>query len=45
VSAGPQPWLVVQRHAGPQATQALFATVLAGSGDPRAGHIATMLPG
>lgn len=45
VSAGPQPWLVVQRHAGPQATQTLFASVLAGSGDPRAGHIATMLPG
>ncbi len=45
VSAGPQPWLVVQRHAGPQATQALFASVLAGSGDPRAGYIATMLPG
>lgn len=45
VSAGPQPWLVVQHHAGPQATQALFATVLAGSGDPRAGHIATLLPG
>ena len=45
VSAGPQPWLVVQHHAGPQATQALFAIVLAGSGDPRAGHIATMLPG
>lgn len=44
VSAGPQPWLVVQHHAGPQATQALFASVLAGSGDPRAGHIATMLP-
>ena len=45
VSAGPQPWLVVQHHAGPQATQALFASVLAGSGDPRAGHIATLLPG
>ena len=45
VSSGPQPWLVVQHHAGPEATQALFASVLAGSGDPRAGHIATMLPG
>ena len=45
VSAGPQPWLTVQRHAGPQATKALFASVLAGSGDPRAGHIATLLPG
>ena len=44
VSSGPQPWLVVQHHAGPQATKALFASVLAGNGDPRAGHIATMLP-
>ena len=44
VSAGTQPWLVVQHHAGPEATQALFAAVLAGGGDPRAGHIATMLP-
>lgn len=44
-SSGPQPWLVVQHHSGPQATQALFAAVLAGSGDPRVGHIATMLPG
>ncbi len=45
VSSGPQPWLVVQHHAGPQATKALFASVLAGNGDPRAGHIATLLPG
>lgn len=44
VSSGPQPWLVVQHHTGPEATQTLFASVLAGSGDPRAGHIATMLP-
>ena len=45
VSDGPQPWLAVQHHAGPQATRALFAAVLAGSGDPRAGHIATMRVG
>lgn len=44
VSAGPQPWLVVQHHHGPEATQALFAAVLAGSGDPRAGQIATLQP-
>lgn len=44
VLAGPTPWLVVQHHVGPQATQALFAAVLAGSGDPRAGHIATLQP-
>ncbi len=45
VSSMPQPWLVVQHHKGPEATQALFASVLAGGGDPRAGHIATLLPG
>ena len=42
VAAGPAPWLAVQRHTGPEATQALFAALLAGGGDPRAGHIATM---
>ncbi|MBU0746592.1 MAG: DUF2855 family protein [Gammaproteobacteria bacterium] len=45
VTAPSQPWLVVQRHTGPEATQALFAAVLAGNGDPRAGHIATMQAG
>ena len=45
VSSGPRPWLVVQHHAGPAATQTLFARVLAGGGDPRAGHIATLQPG
>ncbi len=45
VAAPPQPWLVVQHHAGPEATQALFAAVLAGNSDPRAGHIATMQAG
>ncbi|WP_010462830.1 DUF2855 family protein [Acidovorax radicis] len=45
VQTASTPWLVVQHHTGPEATQALFAAVLAGSGDPRAGHIATMLPG
>lgn len=45
VAAGPQPWLAVQHHTGPEATQALFAALLAGGGDPRAGHIATMHPG
>ena len=45
VSTGPEPWLVVQHHAGPEATQALFGAVLAGNGDARAGHISTMQPG
>ena len=44
VQTASNPWLVVHNHKGPEATQALFAAVLAGSGDPRAGHIATMLP-
>jgi len=38
---GPQPWLVVQVHTGPQAVQAAHAAVLAGQGDARAGHILT----
>lgn len=45
VTSGPQPWLVVQHHAGAQATQALYASVLAGGSDPRAGHIATLQAG
>jgi hypothetical protein len=36
------PWLAVQRHAGPAATQVLFTGMLGGSGDPRTGHIATL---
>jgi hypothetical protein len=38
------PWLVVQRHLGPEATQALFQDLLAGQGDPRSGHIASLQP-
>ena len=40
-----EPWLVVQHHAGPEATQALFRQMLQGSGDPRTGHIATLQAG
>ena len=36
------PWLVVQHHGGAPATQALFTQMLAGGGDPRTGHIATL---
>ena len=39
VTAGPQPWLQVQWHRGPQAVQAAHAAVLAGQGDPRLGHM------
>lgn len=42
VQSPPAPWLVVQRHLGPKATQALFQDVLAGHGDPRTGHIASL---
>ena len=44
VQAPPQPWLQVQHHAGADATQALFQTMVAGSGDPRIGHIASLQP-
>ena len=43
VQAPPQPWLVVQQHAGPEALQALFAQMLSGNSDPRVGHIAVLM--
>lgn len=42
VSQGSQPWLRVQRHDGPDAAQAAYAQVLAGRGDPSAGHILSL---
>lgn len=39
-----EPWLVVQRHAGPEAAQAVFLELLAGHTDPRTGHIASLQP-
>jgi hypothetical protein len=36
------PWLVAQHHRGPDAVATAYAQVLAGRGDPRAGHILTM---
>lgn len=36
------PWVTVQRHAGGTAVQAAHATVLAGKGDPRVGHVLTL---
>ena len=37
------PWLVVQQHRGPVAVQAAHALVLGGRGDPRVGHMLSML--
>jgi hypothetical protein len=37
-----QPWLTVQQHRGPQQVQAAYATVLAGRGDPRLGHMLSL---
>lgn len=42
LQAGSPPWLTVQRHTGPEATQALFTQLLAGHSDPREGHIASL---
>ena len=44
VQAPPLPWITVQQHQGPQATQALFLDLLRGQGDPRTGHVASMQP-
>jgi hypothetical protein len=41
-SNAPAPWLIVQHHRGPQAVQQAYATVLAGRGDPRLGHILSL---
>ncbi len=38
------PWLIVQHHAGPEAVQAAYAQVLAGTGDPRTGHVLSLHP-
>ncbi len=36
------PWMTVQHHHGPEATQAAYALVLGGRADPRVGHIVTL---
>jgi hypothetical protein len=36
------PWLVVQRHPGMAAIEAVYSDVLAGSGDPRSGHVVAL---
>ena len=40
-----QPWLEVQQHQGAAATQAAYATVLAGQGDARVGHMVSLSEG
>jgi len=37
--SGPAPWLQVHEHTGPQAVQHTYAELVAGRGDPRAGHV------
>jgi hypothetical protein len=41
-TASPQPWLSVQQHRGAQEVTQAYAAVLAGRGDPRAGHILSL---
>jgi hypothetical protein len=42
VSDPASPWMVVERHRGPEAAQAAYAQVLSGRGDPRVGHVLSM---
>lgn len=42
VQAPPTPWVQVQHHRGPAATQALFDALRQGGGDPALGHMATL---
>lgn len=39
VAQPPAPWLLTQHHAGAEAVAAIYRQVLAGSGDPRTGHL------
>lgn len=41
-TAQPHPWLSVQRHAGVKDVELAYASVLAGRGDPRVGHILSL---
>ncbi|MBG9389426.1 DUF2855 family protein [Caenimonas aquaedulcis] len=43
VSRPDAPWLRVEEHRGAQAVQAAYAQVLGGRGDPRAGHMLSLL--
>ncbi len=44
VSDAQSPWLVVQRHSGPEQALAVYLQVLGGKTDPRVGHIVSMRP-
>ena len=37
-----QPWLAVEHHRGTEEVQRAYATVLAGRGDPRVGHMLSL---
>ncbi len=37
------PWVLVQHHHGPDAVQQAYASVLAGAGNPRLGHMLSLL--
>lgn len=39
VTQAESPWLIIQRHEGQQAVEAIYHEVLAGGGNPRIGHI------
>lgn len=41
-TAAKEPWLKVERHQGGEEVQQAYAHVLAGRGDPRAGHILSL---
>ena len=43
VSHADAPWLTVEHHAGADAVQAAYMHVLAGRGDPRIGHVLSLL--
>jgi hypothetical protein len=43
VSDPASPWMVVEQHRGPEAVQASYAQVLGGRGDPRVGHVLSMM--
>ena len=38
-----QPWLQVERHSGPAQVQAVYQQVLGGKGDPRLGHMLSLM--
>ena len=43
VMSPPTPWLTIEHQRGPAAVQAIYARVLAGHGDPRVGHMLSLM--